>query len=54
MDTVDARDVMWSSDDSVMCVWDSSLDYTLCIHAPDGRHISTYSAYKDALAIKVS
>eukprot|EP00049_Salpingoeca_infusionum_P005042 m.87495 g.87495 ORF g.87495 m.87495 type:complete len:296 (-) comp12833_c0_seq2:899-1786(-) len=54
IDTVDAVDVKWSHDGRRLCVWDTSLVYGVCVYSLDGQLIGKFSAYQDALGIKLS
>eukprot|EP00898_Chlorokybus_atmophyticus_P000443 jgi/Chlat1/139/Chrsp1S03234 len=52
VETTDLADLAWSPDGSSIAVWDSCLDYQLCVYSADGRLITKYEAYKDALGIR--
>jgi WD40 repeat protein len=50
--TVDMDDLSWSPDGSVICVSDTELNYSIIIFSPDGKRLSRYSAYENALGVK--
>ena len=50
--TSDAADLAWSPDDRAICVWDSVLQYKVCMYQPDGRCLKEYTAYSNALGVK--
>eukprot|EP01112_Ceratiomyxa_fruticulosa_P007573 TRINITY_DN1970_c0_g1_i3.p1 TRINITY_DN1970_c0_g1~~TRINITY_DN1970_c0_g1_i3.p1 ORF type:complete len:452 (-),score=74.72 TRINITY_DN1970_c0_g1_i3:49-1404(-) len=52
VDTSDLVDVSWSPDGSNVVIWDSPLDYKLLVYSPDGRLLSRYQAYENALGIR--
>lgn len=52
VETADLAGLSWSPDSSVLCVWDSVLDYKVLLYSLDGRCLATYSAYEHALGIK--
>ncbi|KAJ3142543.1 WD repeat-containing protein wrap73 [Physocladia obscura] len=52
VDTSDLEDISWSPDGSFIAVWDSILEYKLLIYSPDGRLVTSYSAYETGLGIK--
>ena len=44
--------VQWSPDGSCLAVWDSPLEYGVCLYAADGEYLAQYSAYTGALGVK--
>ena len=52
MDSWDIQGILWSPDDSVLTLWESSLEYKILIYTPTGHCLSTYSAYSLALGIE--
>ena len=50
--TEDLAGLQWSPDGSVLCVWDSPLNYLVLLYSIDGRCLSRFSAYDFALGIK--
>ncbi|KAJ3351054.1 WD repeat-containing protein wrap73 [Entophlyctis luteolus] len=52
VDTSDLEDISWSPDGRYIAVWDSLLEYKLLVYSPDGRLITSYSAYESGLGIK--
>jgi hypothetical protein len=53
VETTDAVDLSWSPGDDVIAVWDTPVEYGVCMYTCDGRKLATYSAYSDALGVKV-
>lgn len=52
METADAAGLAFSPDGRYLAVWDSCLNYKICIYTLQGRLCGTYSAYENALGIK--
>ncbi|KAJ3011799.1 UNVERIFIED_CONTAM: WD repeat-containing protein wrap73 [Siphonaria sp. JEL0065] len=52
VDTSDLEDIAWSPDGRFIAVWDTILEYKVLIYSPDGRLVSSYSAYDTGLGIK--
>lgn len=52
VDTNDLSGLSWSPDGTVICIWDSVLDYKVFLYSLDGRCLSVYSAYDHALGVK--
>lgn len=52
VETADLTGLSWSPDGTVLCVWDSILDYKVFLYSLDGRCLSAYSAYEHALGVK--
>lgn len=52
VDTKDSKEIRWSPNNQVLCIWDSPLEYNILIYSMDGQCLSTYSAYSNALGIK--
>ena len=52
VETKDLAGIAWSPDETVLCVWDSCLDYKVLLYSIDGRCVSSYTAYDDALGVK--
>lgn len=52
VETADLAGLSWSPDSTVLCIWDSVLDYKVLLYSLDGRCLATYSAYEHALGIK--
>ena len=50
--TKDVAGVLWSADDTVLAIWDSSTQYKIFIYTPSGHCLASYSAYDWALGIK--
>ncbi|KAG7163726.1 WD repeat-containing protein WRAP73-like [Homarus americanus] len=50
--TRDLAGVQWSSDGSVLAVWESPLEYKILIYSLSGHSLATYSAYQWSLGIK--
>ena len=50
--TVDLENIAWSPDGRFIAVWESSMEYKILIYYPDGRLVSSYSAYDFGLGIK--
>lgn len=48
----DSAGIAWSPDDRVIGVWDVALDYKMALYSPDGRVLSSYAAYSNALGVK--
>ena len=46
------ENVSWSPDGRFIAIWESCLEYKMYIYYPDGRLVSTYSAYDSSLGIK--
>ena len=51
-DTVDLENLCWSPDGRFIAVWESHMEYKIIIYYPDGRLVSSYSAYDFGLGIK--
>lgn len=51
-DTDDLAGIEWSPDGRVLGVWESPLCYKILVYSVDGRCISKYSAYENALGVK--
>ncbi|KAJ3172057.1 WD repeat-containing protein wrap73 [Geranomyces variabilis] len=51
-ETADLTDIAWSPDGQYLAVWETILDYKVCIYHPDGRLAASYSAYDSGLGIK--
>jgi WD40 repeat protein len=49
---VDLENLSWSPDGRFIAVWESSMEYKIVIYYPDGRLVSSYSAYDFGLGIK--
>lgn len=52
VDTKDSKEIRWSPNNQVLCLWDSPLEYNIFIYSMDGQCLSSYSAYSNALGIK--
>ncbi|KAI8617294.1 WD40-repeat-containing domain protein [Chytriomyces sp. MP71] len=52
VDTSDLEDIAWSPDGRFIAVWECLLEYKMLIYSPDGRLITSYSAYEPGLGIK--
>ncbi|KAJ3294247.1 WD repeat-containing protein wrap73 [Borealophlyctis nickersoniae] len=52
VETTDLEDIAWSPDGRFIAAWESLLEYKVLIYYPDGRLVSTYSAYDSGLGIK--
>jgi WD40 repeat protein len=52
VETRDLVDLWWSADGSTICVQESELEYILVFYSIDGRRLSRYQAYEDALGVK--
>mmetsp|Transcript_481 Transcript_481/g.1053 ORF Transcript_481/g.1053 Transcript_481/m.1053 type:complete len:436 (-) Transcript_481:31-1338(-) len=52
VETNDLSDLSWSPDGGNLAVWDDCLYYKLIIYTPDGRCVSRYTAFENALGIK--
>ena len=52
VETVDLVGLRWSPDSTVLCVWDSLLDYKVLLYSLDGRRLAIYAAYEHALGVK--
>ncbi|KAJ3296711.1 WD repeat-containing protein wrap73 [Rhizoclosmatium sp. JEL0117] len=52
VETTDLEDIAWSPDGRFIAVWDTILEYKVLIYSPDGRLISSFSAYENGLGIK--
>ncbi|XP_071527988.1 WD repeat-containing protein WRAP73-like isoform X2 [Panulirus ornatus] len=50
--TRDLAGVQWSSDGSVLAIWESPLEYKIHIYSLSGHCLVTYSAYQWSLGIK--
>jgi hypothetical protein len=50
--TEDLAGLEWSPDSSVLCVWDTPLNYLVLLYSVDGRCLAKYSAYDYALGLK--
>ena len=48
----DLVDIQWASSNSAICVQESELEYNLLFYSIDGRLLSTYQAYENALGVK--
>ena len=53
-ETRDLANLSWSPDGRAILVADCPLDYRLFVYSPDGRRLSEYVAYENALGIKTS
>eukprot|EP01135_Chromosphaera_perkinsii_P004228 Nk52_evm17s272 gene=Nk52_evmTU17s272 len=51
--TRDLQDISWSPDGTVICVWDSLLDYKVLLYSIDGRCLASYSPYGDVCGVNV-
>jgi WD40 repeat protein len=52
VETADLAGLSWSPNGTVLCVWDSILDYKIYLYSLDGRCLASYSAYEHALGVK--
>ncbi|PRP89130.1 WD repeat-containing protein WRAP73 [Planoprotostelium fungivorum] len=52
LDTFDAVDLAWASDDTCLCVWDNCVNYKICVYSLNGGKLYEYQAYEHALGIK--
>eukprot|EP00053_Salpingoeca_punica_P023564 m.10687 g.10687 ORF g.10687 m.10687 type:complete len:438 (-) comp5286_c0_seq1:359-1672(-) len=52
LDTKDAAGISWAPNDHAICVHDANVEYAVCLHEPDGRLLTNYSAYEGALGVK--
>ena len=52
VDTVDLEALQWSGSGSTIVVTDNALEYLALVYAVDGRLLSRYAAYENALGIK--
>ena len=52
VDTKDCKELRWSPNSQVICLWDSPLEYNILIYSIDGQTLGSYSAYNNALGIK--
>lgn len=50
--TEDLAGLQWSPDSSVLCVWDTPLNYLVLLYSVDGRCLAKFSAYNYALGVK--
>jgi len=50
--TNDLHDLIWSIDDSVLCLWENPLEYNFFIYTPRGQKLAQFQAYANALGIK--
>eukprot|EP00899_Mesostigma_viride_P019511 jgi/Mesvir1/27561/Mv07311-RA.1 len=51
-DSVDLVDLSWAPDDSCIAVWDSVLEYRILVYSPDGKLMTKFQAYDNALGAK--
>lgn len=52
VDTIDLEDIMWSTNDRVICCYDNPLEYRFLIYTPRGQKLAQFQAYENALGIK--
>jgi len=52
VDSTDLTDLAWAPDGSALVIWDNPLDYKLLVYSPDGRLLSRFQAYENALGIR--
>lgn len=52
VDMQDLHHLAWSPDGRALCLWDTPLEYRVCVYSPDGRKLSQYEAYDHALGVK--
>ena len=53
-ETRDIADITWSPDGTALLVSDCAIDYNMLVYRPDGKRVSRYVAYENALGIKSS
>ncbi|XP_048751589.2 WD repeat-containing protein WRAP73-like [Ostrea edulis] len=51
-ETDDLTGIEWSPDSRVLAVWESPITYKILLYTLDGRCVSKFSAYENALGIK--